>query len=220
MNAERPLRLGLNLLYLTNGAGGAGRYAQELMPAILELEPDAELVGFVTTSIHEELLAEPWAERLDWVRYDVAPGTRAALRVQMLRVPAEAARRRLDVLHSPANIGILKTFRAANVVTLLDLIWLHPETSPLGKRKRIGNKLVFTRCARAADRILTISEATKQDLVATLGLAPDAIDVTYLGVGEPAAATPEDELRAASSSAGTTSCSASRRSSRTRTSAA
>jgi glycosyltransferase involved in cell wall biosynthesis len=181
--SEPPLGIGLNLLYLVEGAGGAGRYAKELMPALLGLEPESRLTAFVTTSVQDELLREPWAEEIDWLRYDVRPGSRRALVTQMLEIPFAAARRRLDVMHSPANIGLLKTVRAANVVTLLDLIWFHPETSPLSRRERVTSTLVFTRCAKAADRVLTISEATKHDLVETIGLNPDRIDVTPLGVG-------------------------------------
>ena len=192
--AERPLRIGLNLLYLVEGAGGAGRYATELMPALLAVEPGIELTAFVTTRVDEELLARPWARAVEWIRHDVAPGTRAALRTQMLRLPVAAARRRLDVLHSPANVGVLKTLRAANVVTLLDLIWLHPETSALSDRERLTTRLVFTRCARAANRVLTISEATKEDLVETIGLDPSRIDVTPLGVGNGVEPTDESEL--------------------------
>ena len=193
--ADPPLRIGLNLLYLTKGSGGAGRYASELMRAFVEHAPETRLTGFVTTHA-DELLDEPWAESVEWVRYDVPPGTRRALRTQMLQVPAAAAHRRLDVLHSPANIGVLKTFRSANVVTLLDLIWLHPETSALSDRERFTTRFVFTRCARAADRVLTISEATKRDLVATIGLDPERIDVTPLGVADARAEPPtEADLR-------------------------
>ena len=193
--AERPLRIGLNLLYLVEGAGGAGRYATELMPALLAIEPDTDLTAFVTNRVDDKLLARPWAGAVEWIRHDVVPGTRAALGTQMLRLPVAAARRRLDVLHSPANVGVLKTVRAANVVTLLDLIWLHPETSALSDRERFTTRFVFTRCARAANRVLTISEATKEDLVETIGLDPTRIDVTPLGVGDGVEPTDESELR-------------------------
>ena len=139
----------------------------------------------------------------------------------MLQVPAAAAHRRLDVLHSPANVGVLKTFRSANVVTLLDLIWLHPETSALSDRERFTTRFVFTRCARAADRVLTISEATKRDLVATIGLDPERIDVTPLGVADARAEPPTRPISALGLAlARRRSCSSSPRGSRTRTSRA
>jgi len=191
-----PLRIGLNLLYLVPGAGGAGTYARQLMPALLEVEPETELTAFVTRRVPEAVLSEPWAEPVEWVRYEVEPASRRALFAQMVEVPLAASKRGLDVVHSPANIGLLTTRRAANVVSALDLIWLHRATSPLSRRERLGAKLVFSLCVRAADRILTISEATKRDLVATIGLDPDRIDVTPLGVGATdRQATPEAELR-------------------------
>jgi glycosyltransferase involved in cell wall biosynthesis len=154
------------------------------------------VTAFVTSRAPESLLTEPWAESVEWVRYDVEPASRRALLTQMVEVPSAAARRRLDVLHSPANIGVLLTYRAANVVTVLDLIWLHRSTTPLGPRERARAKFLFGLCTRAARRILTISEVTKGDLVATLGLDPSTIDVTPLAVGEEAVeGTLELELR-------------------------
>jgi glycosyltransferase involved in cell wall biosynthesis len=194
---EQPLRIGLNLLYLVPGAGGAGTYALELMPALLEVEPGTKLTAFVTHRVPEPVLAAPWAGRVEWVTYEVEPASRRALVTQHVEIPRAAAKRELDVLHSPANIGVLATGRVANTVTALDLIWLHPSTSPLGPRARLRAKLLFTLCSRAADRILTISDATKRDLVATTSLDSDRIDVTPLAVAEDTIEpTPETELRA------------------------
>jgi glycosyltransferase involved in cell wall biosynthesis len=116
----------------------------------------------------------------------------------MVGLPVAAARRRLDVIHSPANVGPLVTFRTAKVVTLLDVIWLH-------EREQVGHagwslttmRLQSLASSRRADRVLAISEWAKQDLVAAAGLAPGRIDVTPLGV-RPAgdAATEEADLRA------------------------
>jgi glycosyltransferase involved in cell wall biosynthesis len=195
MSAD-SLRIGLNLLYLMPGAGGAGTYASELMPALLEVDPATRLTAFVTERVPPELLSRAWAREVEWVRHAVAPSSRRALVTQMVEIPLAGRRRRLDVIHSPANIGLPATGRAANVVTALDLIWLHRWSSPLGPRERFRAKVLFTLCARAADRVITISEATKRDLVETAKLDPGRIDVTPLAVTEqPAEPTPERELR-------------------------
>jgi glycosyltransferase involved in cell wall biosynthesis len=187
-----PLKVGLNLLYLVRGAGGAGTYARELMPALLEVEPKTEVTAFTTHRVPEDALIEG----VEWVRYEVEPASRRALWTQHVEIPREAGRCGLDLVHSPANIGIVAMRRAANVVTALDLIWLHPETTPLGPRERFRAKVLFGLCARAADRILAISEATKTDLVETLGFDPGKIDVTPLAVSEHLVEpTPEAELR-------------------------
>jgi glycosyltransferase involved in cell wall biosynthesis len=162
------------------------------MPALLEVEPGTELTAFVTHRVPDDVLDE----RIEWVRYDVEPASRRALWAQHVEIPREARKRGLELVHSPANIGILATWRAANVVTALDLIWLHAATTPLRPRERFRAKILFGLCARAADRILAISEATKADLVETTGFDPDKIDVTPLAVAEhPAEPTPEQDLR-------------------------
>ena len=196
MSGSSGLRVGLNLIFMTAAAGGAGRYARELIPAMLELDPKLHVTAFASRDLPRTVLEEPWAGEIEWVRYPHASASRRALVAQMVELPRAAAQRKLDVVHSPANIGLLGTRGAANVVTLLDLIWLHRETSPLGQRGRLRAKLLFVRCARAADRVLTISEATKRDLVATLGLESDRIDVTPLAVADrESPATPEADLR-------------------------
>jgi len=83
-------------------------------------------------------------------------------------------------------------------VSVLDLIWLHRpeewEASPRvhrTMRRRVG------RAVRGANRVFAISHAAADDLSATLGLAPERIEVTPLGARSAhVAATPEDVLRA------------------------
>ena len=47
---SRPLRVGLNLVYLVEGSGGAGTYARELIPALLAVEPATRITAFVGRS--------------------------------------------------------------------------------------------------------------------------------------------------------------------------
>jgi glycosyltransferase involved in cell wall biosynthesis len=49
-------------------------------------------------------------------------------------------------------------------------------------------------CARRADRIITISETSKRDIVDIYGISPDRVDVIYLGV-DPAFLTPTPRHR-------------------------
>jgi glycosyltransferase involved in cell wall biosynthesis len=93
-----------------------------------------------------------------------------------------APRRRLDVLHSLANIGPLVTPRVARVVTLLDVIWLHQGADWEAGAAARGFASLSRLCARNADRVLTISESAKEDIVSSLGLDPAKVDVAPLGV--------------------------------------
>lgn len=193
-----PLRVGLNLLFLGRQAGGAGRYATELPGALLAAEPDTELHVFVSRDAPPELRREPWASSVRWVTVPVRlSGPPLHVPAQFLALPPIARARGLDVLHSPANTGPVLTPGVASVVSLLDLIWLHRaeewEASRLVHRRM---RMLVRHCVRHAARIFAISHAAAEDFARTLGLAPERIDVTPLGVRAPAVAATEDrELR-------------------------
>ena len=119
------MRVGLNLLYLVERAAGAGRYAFELLPALLEADPAVRLTAFISRDAPRHLRDQPWAGEIDWVELPVSFANRTHLLGQIASLPVIAARRRVEVVHSLANGGPPLTFRAARVVTLLDLIWLH-----------------------------------------------------------------------------------------------
>jgi glycosyltransferase involved in cell wall biosynthesis len=197
------LRVGLNLVYLVADSGGAGRYARELIPAMLAADKDVRITAFVSAELPDEVRAAAWAQEVDWVRFPVTvthgPPLNWSLTMgaQWGMIPLVAARRRLDVVHGLANVTPLAGPRFARVVTLLDLIWIHyPKT--MARRATVGMKLVAPVSARRAHRVIAISEAAKRDLQATLGLKADKIDVTPLGVNlaETVAPAAEEELRA------------------------
>jgi glycosyltransferase involved in cell wall biosynthesis len=196
--ASRPLRVGLNLVFLGERAGGAGRYASELPGALLAAEPDTELHVFVSRDAPASLREADWAAHVTWVTLPVRLST-GPLHVlaQFSALPPIALARRLDVLHSPANTGPVIAPGLASVVSLLDLIWLHRggewEASAQIQR-RMG--VLVRHCVRHADRVFAISHAAAEDFVATLAIPRERIDVTPLGVSAPSAApTSERELR-------------------------
>ena len=179
------MRVGLNLVYLVDRAGGAGTYAYESVPALLETDPSVRLTAFVSRDAPEDLRRQPWAGEVDWVELPVRFANRSHLVGQVLGIPAVAARRRLDVVHSLANGGPPLTPGAKKVVTLLDLIWLH-QGEQWDSARAVRSMEAFVRVsARLAHRLITISHAARDDLVSTLGLDVDKIDVAPLGVRPP-----------------------------------
>jgi glycosyltransferase involved in cell wall biosynthesis len=200
---DRPLRIGLNLVYLVRDSGGAGRYARELIRAIQAVEPNSRITAFVSSEVPDDVVNGEWAQPVEFVRFPVTvthgpPGNFVfTMGSQWGALPWIAARRRLDVVHGLANITPLMGPRIARVVTVLDLIWMrYPQT--LDRRATIGMKLTTPPSARCATRVIAISEAAKEDLVRTLGVDPERIDVTPLGfrLDERVAPEPEAALRA------------------------
>jgi len=186
---SRPLRVALNLVFLNERSGGVGRYARELVPALLRVEPSARITAFASSELPADVRRSAWACEVQWVTLPVRtsggqPGSfAAATAAQWLALPLDACRRGVDVVHGLANVAPLWMPRAARVVTLLDLIWLH-FPSALEPAAARGMRRVALPSVRRADRVLAISHAARADMIAKLGLSAAHVDVTPLGVGE------------------------------------
>ena len=198
---SRPLCVGLNLFHVVPGAGGTLTYARELLRALLEVEPQTRVVAFVTEQLPTGFREEPWAGEVRWVQVaggviDRRPWNAVvSLWSQWATEPLGARRRGLDVLHGEANV-VAPLSAVPTVATILDLIWMHYRGTMRG-RDRFGMEVVTRVSARRADRLIAISEAGRDDLVRTLGVARERIDVTPLGVrmGGSPPPMPEGELR-------------------------
>ena len=191
MAAAAPT-IGLNLLFLAPGeTGGMEVYARALLPELARAWPEASFVAFCGRELAGErfegvrLMTLPASARTRWSR----------TAAEQTLLPAAAKRAGVDLLHSLANTmpGVPLT---RSVTTIHDVIHAKfPETHQgvLGR----GLAALVQLSVRRADRLITDSIATRDDLVALLGADASRIDVVPCGpgigdVGEP---TPEEELR-------------------------
>ena len=175
------MRVGLDLLYLVPGqTGGRETYARELVPAMLERSPELELVAFVNRDAGPQLAAE-LGGRVRAVVLPVSARSRAQWSLGELALVSLAARRAgVELVHAMANFGPpWGAFR--RVLTIHDLQYkavpdlfsrpLHAATSAL-----------VSLASRRADRIIAVSAAGREEIVAGLGIEPARIDVVPNGV--------------------------------------
>ncbi len=190
-------------MFLNERSGGVGRYARELVPALLRAEPGIRISAFAGRELPADVRESAWASEVDWVRFPVRtsggpPGSFAmATAAQWCALPIEASRKRVEVVHGLANVTPLWMPKAARVVTLLDLIWMHFPRA-LEPAAAVGMRRVALPSVRRANRVIAISQAARQDMIETLGLDPERVDVTPLAAdgADPApSATPSAELR-------------------------
>ncbi len=104
-------------------------------------------------------------------------------------LPIRVRQDRLDILHCPANTApIALPRRLKLVVTVHDVMYLLPASVLSASkifRQRLGNfyrRVVVPRVARRADRIITVSEFSKQEIVEYLKILPDHICVIHEGI--------------------------------------
>jgi glycosyltransferase involved in cell wall biosynthesis len=196
------MRVGLDLVYLVPGqTGGRETYARELVPALLNLAPELELVAFVNRDAGPRLAAE-LGPRVRAVTLPVSARSRAQWALgELLLVSVAARRARVDVLHSMANFAP-PWGRFRRVVTIHDLQYLAvPEL--LSPANRLATSALVSLAARRAQRIIAVSAAGADEIAAGLHVTRAHIDVVPNGVrlppAAPASASPSSPSPPASS---------------------
>ena len=191
------MRVGLNVLHLVpRETGGGELYVRRLVPALLEARRDLELVVFAGHEASPSLAAEPWASEIELVHVPVRSRSRVRrVLAEQTLLPRAARKARIDLLHNVQNTAPAMP-RVPQVTTILDVIYKrHPETH--AGVLAAGVALLVPLAARRSWRILTLSEAAKDDIAHYLHVEPNRIDVTPLGPGLPDDVSPvgEAELR-------------------------
>ncbi|MFN2118714.1 MAG: glycosyltransferase family 4 protein [Candidatus Promineifilaceae bacterium] len=108
--------------------------------------------------------------------------------------PFHAAREGLDLLHSMAFVTPFVT-RIPSIVTVYDLSFVHyPDKFPILQRQYLQTQTA--RSVNQARRVITISEATRQDLYNYFNVPLEKTSVVYPGVDAHFRQIPEKSLNA------------------------
>lgn len=190
------MRIGLNILYLVPGeVGGSEIYARELVPALAAERPEDEFIVYCAAEAGDSLRDESWPSNVELRVLDLTARNKPQrVLTEIFRLPHIARKDRLDLLHSLGQTTPLWGC-GKRVISVLDLIYHHyPETFP-GPARR-GLELLVPLGAKRADRVTTISQATKDDLVATYSVDASKVDPVLLGAGfsEPSLVATRAEL--------------------------
>jgi glycosyltransferase involved in cell wall biosynthesis len=186
------LHVGLNALHLVPGETGGGEtYLRRLAPALLQ--EGLRLTVFAGREAYPSLSEE--LEGAEVVRVPVTARSRVRrVLAEQTLLPAAARRAGIDLLHNtlntaPAIPGL------PQVTTIHDVIYKrYPETAGL---LNAGVAVLVPLAARRSRRVITVSNAAKEDIVRFLGVRSDRVDVTPNGPGLPEPANPlaPEELR-------------------------
>lgn len=169
---------------------GVGRYIRNLVWQLQELDQKNEYVLFVSKGFKIEdagLKNTKWKIIQTDIRWH-------SLREQ-IEFPKVLEKENLDLVHFPyfsVPIGYNHPF----VITIHDLIINHFPTgkastlpSPIYYLKLLGYKFVIKKAAQKALRVITVSEATKNEIIKHLRVSDNKIEVTYEGVGKSVASS-------------------------------
>ncbi|MEO5579572.1 MAG: glycosyltransferase family 1 protein [Gemmatimonadaceae bacterium] len=171
--------IALNLLYLIPGVvGGTETYARSLIHALAAEDADNEYVVFlnkesadldVTPGPNFRRVVCPFIAHRRAVRY---AWEQAALPLQLLKASP-------DLVHNLGYVGPLAA-RCPQVVTVHDLNYL----GHTGRRSAVGRRafrFFVESSVWRADRVITISRFSRDEIVKHLHIAPEKVSVIHLG---------------------------------------
>lgn len=186
--APGSLRIGIDGACLGNRRG-FGRFAREVVAALGRLEGRRhEWVVFVDEpSLNQLELPERFGVAV--VPMSQAPCEAASAQgrrraVDMLAMSRALARARLDVAYFPATYSFVPVWGVPRVVVTMHdtLPFRLPELVFPNRLGRLSWSLKEHAAVRMSDRIVTVSEASKSDLVSHFRLRSDRVDVVVEGV--------------------------------------
>lgn len=172
------LRLAFDGRALWSPASGIRRYTHEVFAALRRVAPEVQITAIgIDRAPLEGVKSAPARVSLP-----------TNLGWSLIGLPLSAWRTAFDVFHAPAYTAPLWGIRPL-VVTIHDVSYArHPEWYPY--RLDPIRSAFYRASARRADRVLTDSTFSRDEIVAAYGLDPARIDVVPLGVGSPF--TPRD----------------------------
>lgn len=194
----RPIRVGLNLVFLDPSMAGLRVVAVNLARSILTAsrQVSSNRYCLFTTAQGESCLlgdagfreaAEGLGDRFELVRLPVNP-RRKGLRFLVEQSRLASYSFETDVMHS-FDYTFPYLSRARSIVTIHDLNYLnHPETFTPGQLwfRKIGVPVSL----RLADRIVTISETARGEIIERFPFAEDRVSVIHNGFTPMGAAGP------------------------------
>jgi len=166
--------IGIDFHFAEREGTGNCTYMRNLVESVLAMDKERRYLLYVTEPGH------PYYERFRSMgNAALIPVAGSSAPARMLSLARATFRDRPDILH--VNYYGPPWYRGKLVVTVHDISYHHlPDCFPL--RERLKNELFIPLYIRRAARILTVSEYSKQDMIAVYGAAPEKIVVGYNGV--------------------------------------
>jgi glycosyltransferase involved in cell wall biosynthesis len=176
-------RIGINAQKLSTSesyhAAGSSRYVYSLLRELRTLDPAEPIVAYLGDVDPPDDLAPTdrfRTRRAGW------PTHRPSVRIawEQLVLPRRLHHDAITLLHGSVN-ALPLAWRGPSVVTILDLTFmLLPEA--FNRANRLYLRWMAAFAAARADRIITISEATRQDVINHLRVPAERVERIYCGV--------------------------------------
>ena len=190
------MHVGLNAIFLDpERSGGPETYLRGLVPALASEFPDTRFTLVTTRRGAAALKRDGFTEFAEVLELPTDEGQRVRrLLAEEVWLPRLARRQRWDLIHSLATMCPVRS-KVPSVVTLHDVTFFLQDT--LRSSTTIALREIVKRGSRHAAGLITVSEASRDEICQVLHLDPAQFTVAHHGAGrlpsvEP---TPEQDVR-------------------------
>jgi len=187
MNAVKKIKIGIDIRPLeTPQYGGVSEYINNLLPMLFEIGKDYKFVLFRNSFKKSDKNYSRFLEydnvKLKSFRY---PNKLLFFGFKFLNWPkVDKLLGGVDFMFCPHFFPISISKNCKRILTFHDLSFVNfPDFFDL--KRRIWHKLVSPKKqVRTADKLISVSDATKQDLVKLYGIFPEKITTVYSGINK------------------------------------
>ena len=190
------MRIGYDAKRITHNSTGLGNYSRYIVDILSKYYPENQYLLYTPGAAKEHLKNK--IPQNNNITYKFPQGFNSILksRWRSKTIIGDLSKDNVDIFHGLSNelpFGINKS-GIPSIVTIHDLIFLrYPEFYKPIDRKIYNYK--FKRACVEADKIIAVSEMTKNDIIKYYGIDKDKIVTVYQGCDESFAKTADDKLK-------------------------
>lgn len=176
------MRIGIDVRLWSES--GVGRYIRNLVTHLHTIDTKNSYTLFHLSKDQEQIKKEISGKNWQCIPANI----RWHSLEEQLRFPAILYNANVDIMHFP-YFSVPIFYKRPYIVTIHDLILHHFPTGeastlplPIYKLKHLGYKQVISQAAKNAKKIITVSEATKKEILTNLSVKSEKVVVTYEAV--------------------------------------
>ena len=154
---------------------GIGRYMKCLVEAILAQEPLGEYLLILPPGTEDMIHAGSSSAKA------ITPKLKYYSIREQIQLPSLLRDHKIDLLHAP-HFMLPLVRPCPSVVTIHDVIGLAWKEDLGSRIGRVYYRWMISAAVRLADRIITVSKFSRDDIVRYLGIDPEKVSVVYPGI--------------------------------------
>lgn len=185
-------RIGIDARFYGPKQKGLGRYTQEIVDRILLLDKENDYVVFLSPDNFDDLkIINPNVKK-------VLAEARWYTLAEQINLPILIAKEKLNLIHFP-HFNVPLFCRTRFIVTIHDLILTKFPTVKASTLnpflywfKNFAYRVVIKNAVKRAEKIIAVSQFTKDDIINKFKIPSDKVIVTHLGVADMSTKTEKD----------------------------